>query len=89
MHHMDAIDKSWVLYDNKTKIKRDFSFDNFSNAIKFINKVADIAEEEGHHPNIYLHDYKEVLVELWTHKIKGLHQNDFILAVMIDKLIED
>lgn len=76
----------WQLYANDTKIKKEFEFENFSKAIEFINKVAALAEEEGHHPNIYLFDYKKVRIELWTHKINGLHQNDFILAAKIDDL---
>jgi 4a-hydroxytetrahydrobiopterin dehydratase len=76
----------WEVYDNKTKIKRESVFENFAKAIEFINKVADLAEREGHHPNIYLYDYKKVRVELWTHKIGGLHRNDFILAAKIDDI---
>lgn len=68
------------------KITREFEFKNFLEAIYFVNKVAKIAEEEGHHPNIYLHDYKRVKIELYTHKIGGLHKNDFILASKIDNL---
>lgn len=69
-----------------TKIVREFKFKNFLEALKFVNNVAKIAEEEGHHPNIYLHDYKKVKLELFTHKIAGLHKNDFILAAKIDSL---
>lgn len=85
-YHMDAIDKSWMLYDKDTKLKREFDFTNFTKAINFVNEIAKVAESEGHHPDIYIHDYNKVTVELWTHKINGLHQNDFILGVMIDKL---
>lgn len=85
-NHMDAIDKSWELFDKRTKLKRDFVFKNFREAIEFINEIAQVAEREGHHPNIYVYDYKKVKVELWTHKINGLHQNDFILALAIDRL---
>lgn len=80
------INPFWELYDEETKIRRDFEFENFKNAIEFINKVGEFAEAEQHHPNIYLHDYKKVQIELWTHKIGGLHQNDFILASKIDSL---
>ena len=68
------------------KIAREFEFKDFMGAVDFVNKVAKLAEDEGHHPNIYLHDYKKLRVELWTHKIGGLHQNDFIMAAKIDKL---
>lgn len=68
------------------KLVREFEFKNFLEALSFVNKVAKIAEEEGHHPNIYIHDYKKVKLELYTHKISGLHKNDFILASKIDSL---
>lgn len=71
------------------KIKRlvkDFKFKDFSQAMKFVNQVAEIAEIEGHHPNIWVHGWNKVKLELYTHKINGLHENDFILASKIDKL---
>ena len=68
------------------KLVKTFEFKDFSEAMVFVNKVGGLAEKEGHHPNIYIHDYKKVKIELWTHKIKGLHKNDFILASKIDKL---
>lgn len=78
---------SWFKEDGPDKIVKTFEFKDFKEAVGFINKIAEIAESEGHHPNIYLHDYKKVRVELWTHKIEGLHANDFIVAAKIDKLI--
>jgi len=63
-----------------------FEFKDFSEALNFVNKTGELAEKEGHHPNIYIHDYKKVKIELWTHKIKGLHKNDFIVASKIDTL---
>jgi len=53
--------------------------------MKFVNKVADLAESEGHHPDFHIH-YNKVLIELWTHAVGGLSENDFILAAKIDKL---
>lgn len=76
----------WELYDNDTKIKREYVFENFVKAVDFINKIAVLAESEGHHPNIYLYDFKKVRIELWTHKIGGLHKNDFILATKIEEI---
>lgn len=73
------------------KIKRlvkDFKFEDFSAAMKFVNQVAEIAETEGHHPNIWIHDWNKVRMELYTHKINGLHENDFILAAKIDTIKE-
>lgn len=78
--------EGWEHKENPDKIVRDFEFKNFKEAIGFVNKVADLAEAEGHHPNIYIHSYKRVKIELWTHKIGGLHENDFIMAAKIDQL---
>lgn len=75
----------WTVIEDK-KIERDFKFKNFSEAIAFINKVARIAEEEGHHPDISLHNWNKVRFSLMTHAIKGLFLNDFILASKIDHL---
>ena len=79
------IDPNWEL--EAKKISRDFVFKDFAEAIAFINKVAEIAESEGHHPDINLHSYKKVKIDLSTHAIGGLSGNDFILAAKIDKLL--
>ena len=67
------------------KLQKEFSFKDFKEAILFVNKVAEIAEQEQHHPNIAI-DYSKVEITLWTHKIVGLHENDFILAAKIEQL---
>ncbi len=67
------------------KLRRQFQFKNFKEAIVFVNKVADIAEQEGHHPDIYVF-YNKVQIELFTHAVGGLSENDFIMAAKIDKL---
>ncbi len=77
---------NWQLEDNPKKITKEFQFKDFKEAVKFVNKVAHLSEGEGHHPNIYIHSYNKVKLELWTHKIGGLHKNDFIMAAKIDKL---
>jgi 4a-hydroxytetrahydrobiopterin dehydratase len=78
--------EGWTLErDGIHRIRKEFYFDNFVQSIEFVNKVSDIAEEEGHHPDIYIY-YDEVVLELHTHAIKGLHKNDFILAAKIDKV---
>ena len=69
------------------KLMRNFKFKDFNTAIAFINQVATIAETEGHHPNVHLTNWNKVQLELYTHKISGLHQNDFILASKIDSLL--
>ncbi|MDP3901502.1 MAG: 4a-hydroxytetrahydrobiopterin dehydratase [bacterium] len=66
-------------------IDREFKFRNFIEAMEFVNKVADLAEREGHHPDITI-NYNKVNLSLWTHAIGGLFENDFILAAKIDKL---
>mgnify|MGYP001564821999 FL=1 len=75
----------WEVIDGE-KIRRTFSFKNFVEAIKFVNKVAALAETEGHHPDIAIH-YNKVDITLWTHAIDGLSENDFILAAKIENLI--
>jgi 4a-hydroxytetrahydrobiopterin dehydratase len=72
--------------DEYDKIERTFKFKNFKKAIEFVNDVADVAEEEGHHPDIFI-SWNKVTLTLWTHAIKGLHENDFILAAKIDDLL--
>ena len=74
----------WTLKDNS--IEREFKFKDFREAIAFVNRVADVAEEQGHHPYIYI-NYNKVRLELSTHKIGGLSNNDFIMAAKIDKLV--
>lgn len=66
------------------KIEKNYKFKNFQEALDFIAKVGQIAEEEGHHPDIYLHGYRNVRLTLFTHAIGGLSENDFILASKID-----
>jgi 4a-hydroxytetrahydrobiopterin dehydratase len=78
----------WRLEENGTRLARRFEFGDFKKAIEFVNRVADIAEEEGHHPDIAIHWNKVDLV-LWTHKIGGLHENDFILAAKVNRLLEE
>lgn len=66
-------------------ITKEFSFKNFVEAMQFVNRVADLAEQEGHHPDIHIH-YNRVRFDIWTHAIDGLSENDFILAAKIDAL---
>ncbi len=78
----------WSLAEAATRLRRQFEFRNFVEAMKFVNRVADVAEGEGHHPDIAIH-WNRVDLVLWTHKIGGLHENDFILAAKIDRLLEE
>jgi 4a-hydroxytetrahydrobiopterin dehydratase len=70
-------------YLNGKWITKEFAFKNFVAAMQFVNKVAEIAEGEGHHPDIHIH-YNRVRFDIWTHAIDGLSENDFILAAKID-----
>ena len=76
----------WLITDD-IKISNEYQFKDFLQTINFVNKIADIAEKEGHHPVMHVY-YSKVMVELWTHAILGLSENDFILAAKIDNLIE-
>ncbi len=76
----------WEVIGNK-KISRQFKFKNFKEAVEFVNKVANLAEGEGHHPDIHIF-YNKVNLELWTHAIGGLSENDFILAAKVNSLIK-
>lgn len=73
----------WKMDEAGKKISKEYKFTDFIGAIDFVNRVADIAEMEQHHPNIQIH-YNKVILELWTHAIGGLSENDFILAAKID-----
>lgn len=74
-----------VLINDVPRIRRTFRFDGWLPAVDFVNEVAKAAEENDHHPLIRL-EWGKVQVSWWTHKIKGLHQNDFIMAAKTDAL---
>lgn len=76
--------KEWKLIEDK-KLQREFSCTNFMEAVAFVNTISALAEEEGHHPDMNLHDWNKVTVTVWTHAIQGLFLNDFILAAKIDE----
>jgi 4a-hydroxytetrahydrobiopterin dehydratase len=77
----------WQLKDEARRIERQFRFRNFREALAFVDKVGALAEEEGHHPDISF-GWGYATVSLQTKKIKGLHENDFILAVKIDRFYQ-
>jgi len=76
----------WRLTDDGQRIYKDWIVRNFMAGIEFFEKVAELAEREGHHPDLHLVGYRNVRIELWTHAIGGLSENDFILAAKIDRL---
>lgn len=80
LQHWSVIEK-----DEIKRLERSFKFDDFAEALAFTNKVGQLAEQEGHHPDI-LTEWGKVTVTWWTHAIKGLHKNDFIMAARTDRL---
>jgi 4a-hydroxytetrahydrobiopterin dehydratase len=83
--YLDQV-KDWTVIDEDTKLMREFTFKDFKTALDFVNLAGEIAEDEGHHPNIYLHSWNKVKVTVYTHSIKGLSENDFILAAKINAI---
>jgi 4a-hydroxytetrahydrobiopterin dehydratase len=81
---MKELGGGWEARDAKMIVKT-FSFPDFKQTMAFVNKVADLAEEEGHHPDMRV-SWGKAVIELSTHAVKGLSENDFILAAKIDKL---
>lgn len=76
----------WYLTHDGKRIRKDWKVKNFMAGMEFFNRCADVAEEDGHHPDLHIEGYRNVSVELWTHAIGGLSENDFILAAKIDEL---
>ncbi len=72
---------------NEHHLERTFKFPDFRTALTFTNRVGELAEEQGHHPDIYL-SWGKVAITTWTHKIDGLTESDFILAAKIDQLFK-
>lgn len=79
-------DWSMIVVDGIDQLQRVFSFANFADALAFTNRVGKLAEQTGHHPAL-LTEWGRVTVTWWTHKIKGLHRNDFIMAAKTDLLL--
>jgi 4a-hydroxytetrahydrobiopterin dehydratase len=78
----------WALLDDATRIERTYRFRNFAEAAGFVGRAAELAESEGHHPDISF-GWGYATISLRTKKIKGLHENDFIMAVKFDRLAAD
>ena len=78
---------SWTL--EFPRIRRSYRLKDFRAALRWVNRVGMVAEEEGHHPDIHLTGWNRVRLVLWTHAIDGLHPNDFILARRIDALADE
>ena len=76
----------WHLTHDDTRIRRDWTLPDFRSAIKMMNNNAALAEREQHHPDLHLEGYRRVWIEIHTHAIGGLSENDFILAAKIDAM---
>ncbi|HEX2225330.1 MAG TPA: 4a-hydroxytetrahydrobiopterin dehydratase [Thermoanaerobaculia bacterium] len=74
----------WILA-NEHHLEKEYRFPDFRQALSFVNRLGEVAEQEGHHPDIFL-TWGKVKVTLWTHSVGGLSQNDFILAAKADQL---
>ena len=87
VHELKPQIPEWTLMSREKidRLERVYRFANFAEALSFTDQVGALAEEEGHHPAI-LTEWGRVTVTLWTHKIRGLHRNDFIMAAKIDSL---
>lgn len=83
LEHYLSMVQGWELAGGR--LKKLYRFADFVSAMLFVNKMANAAEEQGHHPDFHVH-YNEVRVEIWTHAIGGLSENDFILAAVVDGL---
>lgn len=82
---LQALD-GWQITSDGLRIRKDWQVKNFMAGMEFFNRVAGLAEEEGHHPDLHLEGYRHAWIEIWTHSIGGLSENDFILAAKIDRL---
>ncbi len=82
--YREQLSDDWQVVDER-HLEREFKFKDFRKALEFTNRVGELAESEGHHPDICL-GYGQVKVTLWTHKIDGLSESDFIMAAKIDRL---
>ena len=82
---LERLEPGWTLV-GQHHLQREFTFENFREALDFVNEVGELAEREDHHPDILL-TYGKVVIHLWTHKINGLSINDFIMAAKINRLL--
>ena len=76
----------WRLTHDGERIRKDWVLKHFMAGLDFFGRVAEVAEKDGHHPDLHLEGYRNVWIELYTHAIGGLSENDFILAAKIDEL---
>jgi 4a-hydroxytetrahydrobiopterin dehydratase len=83
---LEQVNDGWRLRENgHMLLEKTYLFKNFAEALAFVNRVGALAEEQGHHPDVYL-AWGRVRLEIWTHKIKGLTESDFVFAAKCDRL---
>jgi 4a-hydroxytetrahydrobiopterin dehydratase len=80
---LDELDAGWQVI-GEHHLEKEFEFDDFAGALAFVNRVGALAEEQGHHPDLFL-SWGLVRVQIWTHKIDGLTESDFVLAAKIEE----
>ena len=78
--------QGWKFAHQGQRIRKEWVVKNFVAGLQFFNSVGEVAEAEGHHPDLHLVGYRNIAIEIWTHAIGGLSENDFILAAKIDAL---
>ena len=79
---LEELGGGWAVFENR--LRKQYAFPSFATALAFVNKVGAIADEQDHHPDVML-SYGRAVVELWTHTVKGLSENDFICAARFDR----
>ncbi len=85
--YLDELDDAvWEVIDEH-HLKGSYSFEDFRDALEFAYEVGELAEEEWHHPDIHI-AWREVGIEMWTHKIDGLHKTDFVMAARMDRMYQ-
>jgi 4a-hydroxytetrahydrobiopterin dehydratase len=85
--YFEQIGDSWDVIDEH-HLEGTYEFEDFRDALEFTYEVGELAEEEWHHPDIHL-QWGEVRIEMWTHKIDGLHKTDFVMAARMDRIYEE
>lgn len=78
--------QGWKILSGPDRISKSWTVKNFLAGLEFFQRVAELAEQEAHHPDLHLTGYRNVSIDIWTHAIDGLSRNDFILAAGIDQL---
>jgi 4a-hydroxytetrahydrobiopterin dehydratase len=84
--YLDSV-RDWQVINDEKAIQKELTLKDFSTVIALVDKIAEISESEGHHPDLNIHDYKKLTITLSTHAIGGLSINDFILAAKIDEFM--